>query len=86
MQRSRVGTWSCLRASGKHVNDIRVIARQPTITTIVKLLGAVFSFGSAPKLLARTPGRLEAGSNTRISTVDLQVVGGDKKGTQCLGV
>jgi hypothetical protein len=28
--------------------------------------------------------RVEAGSNT--STVDLRVVGGDKKGTKCLGV
>jgi hypothetical protein len=28
--------------------------------------------------------RVEAGSNT--STVALRVVGGDKKGTQCLGV
>jgi hypothetical protein len=28
--------------------------------------------------------RVEAGSNT--STVNLRVVGGDEKGTQCLGV
>jgi hypothetical protein len=32
----------CLIAAGKHVNDIRAIVRQPPITTIEKLLGAVF--------------------------------------------
>jgi hypothetical protein len=46
----------CLVVAGKHVNDIRGIARQPLITVAEKLLEAVFSVGSAPRL--RTPGRL----------------------------
>jgi hypothetical protein len=39
----------CLATAEKHVNDIRAIARQPPIT-IEKLLEAVFSVGSAPRL------------------------------------
>jgi hypothetical protein len=39
----------CLVAASKHVNDIRATARQPTITT-EKLLEAVFSVRSAPRL------------------------------------
>jgi hypothetical protein len=40
----------CLVTAGKHVNDIRAIARQPPTTTIEKLLKAVFSVGSSPRL------------------------------------
>jgi hypothetical protein len=39
-----------LVAADKHVNDIRDIARQPPITTILKLLEVVFAVGSAPRL------------------------------------
>jgi hypothetical protein len=42
----------CLVAPGKHVTDIRAIARKPPITTIEKLLEAVFSVGSAPRLFS----------------------------------
>jgi hypothetical protein len=38
----------CLVTAGKHVNNIRAIARQPTIITIEELLGPVFFVGSAP--------------------------------------
>jgi hypothetical protein len=40
----------CLITAGKHVNDTRDIARQQPIITIEKLLEAVFSVGSAPRL------------------------------------
>jgi hypothetical protein len=45
----------CLVTVGKHVNSIRAIARQPPITTIGKLLKAVFSVGSAPRLYNEDP-------------------------------
>jgi hypothetical protein len=45
----------CLVAAGKHVNDIRVIARQLPITTIEKLLEVVFSVESAPRLYSEYP-------------------------------
>jgi hypothetical protein len=45
----------CLVTTGKLVNDIRAIAGQPHITTIEKLLEAVFSVGSAPKLYNENP-------------------------------
>jgi hypothetical protein len=35
---------------GKHLNNIRAIARKPPITTIQGLLEAVFSFGPASRL------------------------------------
>jgi hypothetical protein len=38
----------CLVTAGKHVNNIRAIARNPPITTIEGLLKAVFSVSSAP--------------------------------------
>jgi hypothetical protein len=38
----------------------------------------------APNIKAFDIPRLDAGSNT--STVALQIIGGDDKGTQCLGV
>jgi hypothetical protein len=45
----------CLVAADKHVNDIRVIAMQPPITTTTteKLLEAVFSVGSALRLYSK---------------------------------
>jgi hypothetical protein len=49
----------CLVAAGKHVNDIRAIARQPSITTIGEKLGAVFSVGSAPGLYNEDPGPVQ---------------------------
>jgi hypothetical protein len=39
-----------LVTAGKNVNNIRAIARQPTITTIEGLLEAVFSVVFAPRL------------------------------------
>jgi hypothetical protein len=36
--------------AGKHVNDIRDIARQPSITTTEGLLEVVFSIASTPGL------------------------------------
>jgi hypothetical protein len=54
------------------------------------LLEVVFFMWSTPTLYHTTDtvqfsySHVEAGSNT--TTVDLQVVGGDKKGTQCLGI
>jgi hypothetical protein len=44
----------CLVTAGKHVNDIRAIARQAPIT-IEKMLEAVFSVGSAPRLYSEDP-------------------------------
>jgi hypothetical protein len=58
-----------LVTEGKHVNNTRVIAR-PSFIAIEKVLGEVFSVGSA---------RVEAESNT--STVALRIVGGDEKGS-----
>jgi hypothetical protein len=40
----------CFVTAGKHVNDIRATARQPPISTIEEMLGAVFTVGSAPEL------------------------------------
>jgi hypothetical protein len=45
----------CLVVTGKHVNDIQVIARQPTITTIEKLMEAGFSVGFDPRLYSENP-------------------------------
>jgi hypothetical protein len=45
----------CLAAAGKHVNDIRPVARQPPIITIEKLLEALYSVGSAPRLYSEDP-------------------------------
>jgi hypothetical protein len=44
----------CLATAGKHVNNIRAIARLPPIT-IEKLVEAVFSLGSAPRLYNEDP-------------------------------
>jgi hypothetical protein len=46
---------SCLVESGKHVSNIRDIARQPRISTIEKLMVTVFSVGSAPRLYSEDP-------------------------------
>jgi hypothetical protein len=51
-QRSREETR--VVATDKHVNDIRAI-RQPPVTTIEKLLEAVYSVGSAPRLYSEDP-------------------------------
>jgi hypothetical protein len=45
----------CLVTVDKHVNNIRAIARQPPLTTIEKLLEAVFSVGSTPRLYNEDP-------------------------------
>jgi hypothetical protein len=44
-----------LVTADKHVNDNGAITRQPPITTIEKLLEAVFSVGSAPRLYKKGP-------------------------------
>jgi hypothetical protein len=44
-----------LVTTGKHVNDIRAVVRQPPIAIIEKLLEAVFSVGSAPRLYNEDP-------------------------------
>jgi hypothetical protein len=38
-----------------HVKDIQAVARQPPITTIEKLLEAVFSIRSTPRLYSEDP-------------------------------
>jgi hypothetical protein len=48
----------CLVTAGKHANNIRAISRQPPITRIEELLGAVFSVGSVPGLYDEDTGRL----------------------------
>jgi hypothetical protein len=45
----------CLVAAGKHVNDIQAVARQPPITTIEKLMEAVFTVGSILRLYSKDP-------------------------------
>jgi hypothetical protein len=47
-----------LVAAGKHVNDIRAIARQLLITT-EELMAAVFSVGSALRLYREDPRPVE---------------------------
>jgi hypothetical protein len=42
-------------AVDKHINDIQDITRQLPIRTIEKLLEAVFSVGSAPRLYSKDP-------------------------------
>jgi hypothetical protein len=54
--------------AGKHVNDIRAIARQTPITTIAGLLEAVFSVGSAPRLYSENS-RTAEGSSAELSEV-----------------
>jgi hypothetical protein len=44
----------CSVTVGKHVNEIRANGRQPPIT-IEKLLDAMFSFGSSPRLYKEDP-------------------------------
>jgi hypothetical protein len=56
----------CLVTAGKHVNNIRALARQPPITTI-ELLGAVFSVGSAPRLYNEEPRPTEGTERVRCS-------------------
>jgi hypothetical protein len=48
----------CLVVVGKHVNDIWAVARQQPVTTIEKLLEAVFLLGSPQGSIQRTPGWL----------------------------
>jgi hypothetical protein len=49
----------CLVMVGKHVTDIRAIARQPPIATIEGLSEAMFSVGSAPRLYSEDPSPAE---------------------------
>jgi hypothetical protein len=44
-----------LVTAGKHVNNIRVIARQPPIAKIKILLEAVFVVGCAPRIYCEDP-------------------------------
>jgi hypothetical protein len=50
----------CLVTAGKHVNDIRAIARQPLIITKDEVLEEVFSVASVSRLYSEDPGRLNA--------------------------
>jgi hypothetical protein len=45
----------CFVTAGKHVNNIRVIAGQPSITTMEKLSENFFSIGSARRLYNGIP-------------------------------
>jgi hypothetical protein len=45
----------CLAAASKHVNNIRASASKPPVTTIGKLLKAVFSVRSSPRLYNEDP-------------------------------
>jgi hypothetical protein len=47
----------CLVVAGKHIRDIRAVARQLPVM-IEKLLEAVFSVGSVPRLRSEDPGWL----------------------------
>jgi hypothetical protein len=71
---ARVAMQQC----GKHISA--AVNQHATVEE------AVFSVGAAPRLHneEKLKARVEAGSNT--STVALRVVGGDEKGTRCLGV
>jgi hypothetical protein len=48
----------CLVTVGKHVNDIRAMAKQPPRTKIGGLLEAMFSFCPSRGYIVRIPGRL----------------------------
>jgi hypothetical protein len=50
----------CLETAGKHVNNIRDIARQEPITITEKLLEELFSVGSAPRLHSEDPRTAES--------------------------
>jgi hypothetical protein len=45
----------CFVTAARHVNDIQATARQQPITTIERMLEAVFSVGSAPRLYSEDP-------------------------------
>jgi hypothetical protein len=45
--------------AGKHLNNIRVISRQQSITTMEGFFDTVFSVGSAPRLYSENPGPAE---------------------------
>jgi hypothetical protein len=65
----------CWVTAGKHVNDIRAIARQQPITTIEKVLESVFSVGSAPRKYSEDPGpaeRVQLGNIRRTVTTWVQ--------------
>jgi hypothetical protein len=70
-------------------NNTRAVAKQRT-QTMEELLEAVFSMQSMPRLHkelivhCEIVPHMEAGLNA--STMALRVVGGNKKGTQCLEV
>jgi hypothetical protein len=74
------------------IGEIHIQAHKESRLTVEELLEAVFSLhcsswlyrADISVLWLADISRVEAGSNT--STVVLQVVGGGKKGTQCLGV
>jgi hypothetical protein len=51
-----------LVTASKHVNDIRAIARQPSITIIEGLLEAMFLAESAPRLYIENPRLAECSS------------------------
>jgi hypothetical protein len=50
----------CLVTAGKHIKNIRLIARQPPIITIDVPLEAAFVLGPPRGHIASNPGRLSA--------------------------
>jgi hypothetical protein len=62
----------CLATDSKHVNDIWAIAGQLPITTIAKLLEAVFSVGSTPKLYNEDPRPAELNWDSWESAVEFR--------------
>jgi hypothetical protein len=58
-----------LVTAGKNVNDISAVARQSPITTIEKLLEAMFSIGSAPRLYNEDPRPAESVEVWQLSRV-----------------
>jgi hypothetical protein len=68
MQRSRARrNMCCLVTAGKHVKNIRAVARQPPMTTIEELLEAMFPLGFLPGLYNED--RRPAQGNWHISVV-----------------
>jgi hypothetical protein len=66
---------------GKHVS-MELDPWKPSRRCVINR--CFFVHGNKRRFLSVQPDRVEAGSNT--STVALRVVGGDEKGTECLGM
>jgi hypothetical protein len=68
--RNRRDNSLCLVMAGKHVNNIRALSKQPSMTTVEKLLKTLFSAGSAPMLYNPYPRSAEI----MIAKVQLSIV------------